>query len=357
MYNYKDLVLFFSQLVLIHVTLTQAEKLSVKKILEHNTTVQPYYLHTFSHNLKQHIDKSLPLSQPLASTTIHPTVSQRVPSTVYAHTSKATAQQSTVKSSSVVHKNKYHGVNMEAGFLKELDELDEYMVNISKFEFACGTPKQLTYCSHVNYSVPATLDAAPFFQDSMAEAAVDTLNILTKGATTTCENQLKEIFCAEKFPVCHEFKETMTWHNRSKCTELLSKCPQKARDVFDKIKLCDKLSRGDDVQLTECIPYLRPDKDDLCQPKKVSPWLYHAAVEINSLLKFQFSLNKNLTTDCQHALTNQLCFSGLQCHTDEDISSYVASMKSKCENTMKVCEKQVLSAGIKDLFLKCERYS
>lgn len=86
----------------------------------------------------------------------------------------------------------------------------------------------------------------------MAEAAVDTLNILTKGATTSCENQLKEIFCAEKFPVCHEFKETMTWHNRSKCTDLLSKCSQKARDVFDKIKLCDKLSRGDDVQLTEC---------------------------------------------------------------------------------------------------------
>lgn len=84
------------------------------------------------------------------------------------------------------------------------------------------------------------------------------------------------------------------------------------------------------------MPYMQPEKGNLCQHKNVSSWLYHAGVEINSLLNFQFTLNKDLASECKQALTDQLCYSGLRCHTEESTGTYLKQMEEKCITTVEL---------------------
>ena len=113
---------------------------------------------------------------------------------------------------------------------------------------------------------------APFFSETMAQGAVETLSILTKGATTSCEKELKMMFCAQKFPVCNEIEETINWANQaSTCKHVISKCPQKAKDILNAMRICEKLSQGK-ANINTCKVHLTDS--DWCKPKLSVEW-YH----------------------------------------------------------------------------------
>lgn len=97
------------------------------------------------------------------------------------------------------------------------------------------------------------LSLAPLFQDSLAQTAVDTLSILTKGKTTSCEEQLKKIYCLQKFPSCDDYKEEMKWEKNTteRCFELIDECPEDAKETMKRMQVCEKLSKGQ-FKIEEC---------------------------------------------------------------------------------------------------------
>ncbi|XP_066923032.1 uncharacterized protein [Clytia hemisphaerica] len=275
-------------------------------------------------------------------------------------TPQPTNQPIATEAIEVVHTH----VNMNASFLKELDELDAYMINISKYESECGMVKSeaLSFCEDIDYPVPKQLALAPYFQDNMAKAAVETLSILTEGGTTQCESELKKVFCSQKFPRCNDYKLEMYWqaNDTSDCSIALSKCSAKSVTTLKKMKLCEKLSRGA-VSINKCIAPLKPSKKDLCaHHNNVSTWLYHSNVEINSLLYFQYSLNDKLSIQCKSNLTKHMCSFGLQCFSGDGIfvnsRSYLSNVQQRCEETVKACANQELSSALTQMFLNCKKF-
>ena len=80
-----------------------------------------------------------------------------------------------------------------------------------------------------------------------------------------------------------------------------------------------------------------PGKIDLCPHGNVSAWLYHSKVEINSLLRFQFSLNEKLSSKCKSSLTSHMCSFGLQCFSKMSVytKTYLEDIIKSCKTAVK----------------------
>jgi len=189
----------------------------------------------------------------------------------------------------------------------------------------------------------------------MAKAAVESLIFLLNDSSISYETELKEIFCNEKFPTCHEITKQLSWRQKqTSCHSLLPKVSIESRKLLVKMRLCNQ-SLPNHHKIDQCIQPIKPNGKDICgNHTLVSPWLSHASIEINSLLHFQFDLNSNLTVTCRNQLADYLCFSGIQCFDTINIQSYMKEKKLKCGLVNKQCENQMLSTAIEQLFLRCK---
>lgn len=119
---------------------------------------------------------------------------------------------------------------------------------------------------------------APQFQDSMARVSLESLDLLTHGNISACKNELKQIFCRDKFPKCLDIRKLVSWENSAyKCQLLVKRCPKEVQEIFHNLKLCDNLSTGRRV-LDQC---------------KVSMFSYNTYVFVNCFI-INLSVNSGI---------------------------------------------------------------
>lgn len=103
----------------------------------------------------------------------------------------------------------------------------------------------------------------------MARVSLESLDLLTHGNISACKNEMKQIFCHDKFPKCLDIRKLVSWENSTyKCQSLVKKCPKEVQEIFRNLRLCDNLSNGRRV-LDKC---------------KIFLFSYNAHVFVNSFI-------------------------------------------------------------------------
>eukprot|EP00794_Sanderia_malayensis_P015170 gene15170-16729_t len=225
---------------------------------------------------------------------------------------------------------------------EELDAMDKIMVkelNMNNEKEAKGeqcVQPRLGYCKdYVTYPIAKAQSIFRSYYEGLVETAMDTLVIETKGSALSCKNDLKKLFCQDRFPRCAHAQ--LDWDSGSaKCSKVLEKCPEDVRDKMMQFEFCKKLNNGK-KDINKCITPLVVGEMKHCvvtTNDKVSAWNFHSAIEIEGLINIQKSLF-DLSKQCISGLSKYLCLPAKYCFGEKEPTAIFKQYQQLCKDAIK----------------------